>query len=70
MIVCLCNAISEHEIIQAAYEGASTLEHLSERFNLGVCCGACMDCAADCLASAKVKNTKDGDDLKILVNSV
>ncbi len=66
MIVCLCNAISEREIIQAANEGASTLEHLSDRLNLGACCGACMDCAADCLASLKNINRKNGDSAKIL----
>lgn len=49
MIVCLCNAISERDIHQAASEGATTLQQLSERFNLGTCCGACKDCASDCL---------------------
>ncbi|HKK15691.1 MAG TPA: (2Fe-2S)-binding protein [Gammaproteobacteria bacterium] len=52
MIVCLCNTVSDRDIRQAASEGASTLQHLSERFNLGMCCGACKQCAADCLDSA------------------
>ena len=49
MIVCLCNAVSDRDIHEAASEGASTLQHLSERFNLGMCCGACRECASDCL---------------------
>jgi bacterioferritin-associated ferredoxin len=53
MIVCLCHAVSERDIARAASEGASTLTHLSERLNLGTCCGACRDCAADCLANVK-----------------
>lgn len=52
MIVCLCNSVSDRDIRQAACEGASTLQHLSDRFNLGMCCGACKQCAADCLNSA------------------
>lgn len=52
MIVCLCNAVSDRDIHQAANEGAFTLQHLSERFNLGMCCGACKKCAADCLDNA------------------
>lgn len=53
MIVCLCRAVSERDIARAASEGASTLTHLSERLNLGTCCGACRDSAADCLANVK-----------------
>lgn len=56
MIVCLCHAVSECDIARAASEGASTLSHLSERLNLGTCCGACRDCAADCLEKLSQTN--------------
>ncbi len=57
MIVCVCHAISDQDIQRAATEGASSLEHLSDRFNLGLCCGTCRDCAADCLNNA-LRETK------------
>jgi bacterioferritin-associated ferredoxin len=56
MIVCLCHTISERDIARAASDGASTLTHLSERLNLGTCCGACRDCAADCLEKLSPTN--------------
>jgi bacterioferritin-associated ferredoxin len=52
MIVCVCRRISDHQIRQAAAEGAHSLECL--QFDLGVAtqCGRCADCASKVLCDA------------------
>jgi bacterioferritin-associated ferredoxin len=53
MIVCVCRRVSDHQIRQAAAEGARTLECL--QFELGVAtqCGRCADCATRVLCEAQ-----------------
>ena len=52
MIVCVCRRVSDHQIRQAAAEGAVSLECL--QFDLGVAtqCGRCADCACKILDEA------------------
>ncbi|CAG1016135.1 hypothetical protein BURC_01179 [Burkholderiaceae bacterium] len=53
MIVCVCRRVSDHQIRQAAAEGAHSLECL--QFELGVAtqCGRCADCACQVLGAAR-----------------
>ncbi len=53
MIVCVCRRISDHQIREAAAEGAVSLECL--QFELGVAtqCGRCADCATAVLHEAR-----------------
>jgi bacterioferritin-associated ferredoxin len=53
MIVCVCRRISDHQIRQAAADGAHSLECL--QFDLGVAtqCGRCADCASRVLCDAR-----------------
>jgi bacterioferritin-associated ferredoxin len=53
MIVCVCRRISDHQIRQAAAQGAVSLECL--QFELGVAtqCGRCADCASHVLCDAR-----------------
>jgi bacterioferritin-associated ferredoxin len=53
MIVCVCRRITDHQIRQAAADGAVSLECL--RFELGVAtqCGRCADCASHVLCDAR-----------------
>jgi bacterioferritin-associated ferredoxin len=53
MIVCVCRRISDHQIRQAAAQGAHSLECL--QFDLGVAtqCGRCADCASRVLCDAR-----------------
>jgi bacterioferritin-associated ferredoxin len=53
MIVCVCRRVSDHQIRQAAAEGAVSLECL--QFELGVAtqCGRCADCASHVLCDAR-----------------
>lgn len=52
MYVCVCQAVTERQIRQAAHEGARTLKDL--RRDLGVTrdCGRCAACARACLDEA------------------
>ncbi|MEI7614020.1 MAG: (2Fe-2S)-binding protein [Betaproteobacteria bacterium] len=49
MFVCVCHAVTDSQIRQAAKEGARTLKDL--RRDLGVTrdCGQCASCALECL---------------------
>jgi bacterioferritin-associated ferredoxin len=57
MIVCVCRRISDHQIRQAAADGAHSLECL--QFDLGVAtqCGRCADCASRVLCDARSTGT-------------
>ena len=56
MIVCVCRRITDHQIRQAAADGAVSLECL--QFELGVAtqCGRCADCASEVLCDARAAN--------------
>ncbi len=45
MYVCICNAITEHEIRSAADLGARSLDDLSSSLGVATCCRRCADCA-------------------------
>lgn len=52
MYVCVCQAVTERQIHEAARDGARTLKDL--RRDLGVAreCGRCASCARQCLQEA------------------
>jgi bacterioferritin-associated ferredoxin len=50
MYVCVCNAVTEHEIEQAVRDGARSLVQLEESLLIGTCCGKCRGKAQECLA--------------------
>jgi len=45
MYICLCNAITERQIIQAAELGARSPEDLASDLGVGLGCGRCTSCA-------------------------
>ncbi len=66
MIVCVCHRISDHQIRQAACDGAQTLECL--QFELGVAtkCGRCAECACQVLHEAKGEIARETQSLACL----
>ncbi|MEF8792050.1 (2Fe-2S)-binding protein [Thiohalorhabdus sp.] len=52
MYVCICNAVSDGSIHQAAAEGARTLADLQDMLGLATGCGTCADIAMACLHEA------------------
>jgi len=60
MYVCVCQAVTDRQIREAAQGGARTLKDL--RRDLGVTrdCGRCASCARDCLQEANSSLGKPG----------
>lgn len=52
MYVCVCNAITDHEIRSAAELGARSLDDLSACLGVATCCRRCSDCARKVLSDA------------------
>lgn len=52
MYICLCNAITERQIIQAAEQGARTPNDLAHGLGVGLGCGRCTSCAKELLVEA------------------
>lgn len=59
MYVCVCNNVTDKQIIKAAEEGASSLEDLSEELNVATCCGRCATCAKKVLREAHNREQMD-----------
>ena len=57
MYICLCNAITEREILQAAELGARSIEDLAHGLGVGLGCGRCMSCARVLLVDAVARIT-------------
>jgi bacterioferritin-associated ferredoxin len=53
MIVCVCRRVSDHDIRQAAREGAVSLECLRLELGVATQCGRCADCATRVLCDAR-----------------
>ena len=49
MYICVCNAITDREIRQAAELGATSIEHLKDSLGVATCCGTCESCAVEIL---------------------
>lgn len=64
MYVCVCHAVTDHHIRQAAESGARTLKDL--RRDLGVTrdCGRCASCARTCLQEACEGQKKTGKGMR------
>ena len=52
MYVCICNAVTERAIREAAASGVRTLSELSRRTGCSDCCGSCAELANEILAEA------------------
>ncbi|QVL45062.1 MAG: (2Fe-2S)-binding protein [Methylophilaceae bacterium] len=57
MYVCICNAVTEHEVSIAIDAGATTVKALNRQLGIGTQCGACVSCAKDCLSKKQSLHT-------------
>jgi bacterioferritin-associated ferredoxin len=57
MYICLCNAITDRQIVQAAEAGARTSHDLAHGLGVGMGCGRCASCAKDLLVEAVARLT-------------
>ncbi len=53
MYVCICNAVSEAQIQEAAANGARTLTDLETMLGVATGCGTCAEEADQCLREAR-----------------
>ena len=58
MIVCVCRKISDHQIRQAAADGAHSLACLQLELGVAMQCGRCADCASRVLCDARAAGGK------------
>lgn len=56
MYVCVCNGVTDKQIIRAAENGAMTLQDLSDELKVATCCGRCANCAKKVLHEAHSRN--------------
>lgn len=49
MYICLCNAITDRQIVAAAEQGARSPEDLAHGLGVGLGCGRCTSCAVTLL---------------------
>ena len=63
MYVCVCNAVTDRDIRDAAQQGVHTLEALGERLKVATCCGSCADCALAVLHGAVTELQPKGPSL-------
>jgi bacterioferritin-associated ferredoxin len=55
MYICLCNAITERQIVRAAELGARSHEDLARELGVGIGCGRCTSCAKTLLHETVTK---------------
>lgn len=53
MYVCLCNGVSDKQIIEAVQKGATNMNMLSEKLSVATQCGKCRDYAEQLLEETK-----------------
>jgi bacterioferritin-associated ferredoxin len=64
MYICLCNAITDHDIRRAATDGVRTFAELQARTGCSDCCGCC---EAEARSTLDAAVTQVALDLPILV---
>ena len=58
MIVCVCNAITEKEVREAARKGSATPEAAYATYDCEVQCGCCLDYAQEIIDEERGKRPK------------
>jgi bacterioferritin-associated ferredoxin len=51
MYVCVCNRVTDSEILEAVAQGVTTLKALGNHLRVATCCGRCAECAHELLTS-------------------
>ena len=52
MYICICNAITDRDIVKAAEEGARSSDDLAHHLGVGLGCGRCTSCAKSILVES------------------
>ena len=65
MYVCICNAVTDHQIKESVAAGASSLTDLKDQLGVGNCCGCCTDLASSFLTA---NNTQQSGTVSAAIN--
>ena len=57
MYICLCNAVTDRQIEQAAEVGARSSADLAQHLGVGLGCGRCVSCAETVLCDKLARMT-------------
>ncbi|MBS0381206.1 MAG: (2Fe-2S)-binding protein [Proteobacteria bacterium] len=52
MYICVCKAVSNHDIRRAVAQGADSFENLQMRTGCATCCGCCEQEARECFEAS------------------
>jgi bacterioferritin-associated ferredoxin len=52
MYVCVCNAVTDRQIVKAVDAGCRTMKELRSELGVAACCGRCAGCARSVLNQA------------------
>ena len=63
MYICLCNAITDRQIIRAAELGARSTHDLAQELGVGLGCGRCLSCAKTILIETVARITAPSGEL-------
>jgi len=50
MYVCICNAVTDSQIIEAKQSGMTTMQEITDHLGVGNCCGRCVETAEEVLS--------------------
>lgn len=53
MIVCVCHAVSDKDIVKHARMGCGSFDALQDRTRVATCCGCCETCAREVFDEAR-----------------
>jgi len=62
MYICVCKAVTERQVKQAADDGVASLRDLRDRLGVAEECGRCAKCALECLRAHESQNARGGQD--------
>lgn len=60
MYVCLCSAVTDHDIRDAVHAGVQSMEQLSECLGVATNCGCCREAAEECLKGYRAETSRAG----------
>lgn len=53
MYICICNGVTDNDILRAAEAGCKSMPELTTRTGAGANCGSCLDMATELLDQAR-----------------
>jgi bacterioferritin-associated ferredoxin len=49
MYICICNAVTDKQILEAQQDGCRSIDEITKTLGVGDCCGSCIEQAEDLL---------------------